>query len=111
MPLAGWFYMIQGDVEQAVGMAADPSLMPAFPGLADTENCRDWEPGIPIEVDRIRDIDEEYWDEHRGTPKAFVELGTGQGLSLGIFLMRESSAYLSFVLRTCNHGGGECKSG
>ena len=56
------------------GAAADPSLMPDFPGLADAENCRDWEPGIPMDLDRIRDQDETYWDEHRGTPKAFLGL-------------------------------------
>lgn len=60
--------------------AAAAELMPAFPGLIDTENCRDWEPGIPIDLDRIRDVDEEYWDEHRGTPKAFIDLPTGQAL-------------------------------
>jgi len=62
------------------GAAADPSLMPEFPGLADSENCRDWEPGIPIDLDRLRDKDEEYWDKHRGTPKAFITLAAGQRL-------------------------------
>ncbi len=62
------------------GAAADSTLMPAFPGLENTENCRDWEPGIPLDLDRIRDIDEEYWDQHRGTPKAFLSLKTGQSL-------------------------------
>jgi ABC-type antimicrobial peptide transport system permease subunit len=60
------------------GEAADPKLMPDFPGVADAENCRDWRPGIPIDLDRIRDEDEEYWDRYRGTPKAFVTLRAGQ---------------------------------
>jgi len=62
------------------GLAADPSLMPEFPGLADAENCRDWEPGIPVDLDQIRPKDETYWDDHRGTPKAFIALPAGQGL-------------------------------
>ena len=62
------------------GVVADPSLMPAFPGLADSDNCRDWEPGIPIDRKRIRDVDEEYWDEHRGTPKAFLSLERGRAI-------------------------------
>ena len=62
------------------GVAADPSLMPGFPGLENTESCRDWEPGIPIDLGRIRDVDEDYWDEHRGTPKAFVGLAAGRRL-------------------------------
>ncbi|UCD48628.1 MAG: FtsX-like permease family protein, partial [Phycisphaerales bacterium] len=62
------------------GLAADPSLMPDFPGLADAENCRDWEPGIPVDLDKIRPEDEAYWDDYRGTPKAFITLPAGQGL-------------------------------
>jgi putative ABC transport system permease protein len=58
--------------------AADPTLMPDFPGLTDAESCRDWDTGFPIEMDRIRDRDERYWDEYRGTPKAFVTLRAGQ---------------------------------
>ena len=60
------------------GAFADPSLMPAFPGLADAEHCRDWEPGVMVDLDRIRDQDEAYWEQHRGTPKAFVTLATAQ---------------------------------
>lgn len=62
------------------GAAKDPTLMPEFPGLHDVDNCRDWEPGIPIDLDRIEDADEEYWDTHRGTPKAYVSLATAQRL-------------------------------
>jgi ABC-type lipoprotein release transport system permease subunit len=62
------------------GLAADPGLMPDFPGLEGEEHCRDWEPGIPIELDRIRDVDERYWDERRGTPKAFISLEAGQAI-------------------------------
>ncbi|MAB80722.1 MAG: hypothetical protein CMJ89_15335 [Planctomycetes bacterium] len=54
------------------GLAADRSLMPPFPGLHDAENCRAWEPGLPVDLDRIRDRDEAYWEDYRGTPKAFV---------------------------------------
>jgi putative ABC transport system permease protein len=62
------------------GPAADPNLMPAFPGLADVENCRDWKPGIPIKLDSIRPKDEAYWNAHRGTPKAFVTLQAGRSM-------------------------------
>jgi putative ABC transport system permease protein len=60
------------------GAAVDPKLMPAFPGLSNIENCRDWEPGVPIDLSKIREKDEEYWDLYRGTPKAFVTLEAGQ---------------------------------
>lgn len=56
----------------------DPDLMPDFPGMVGSENCRDWEPGFSIDVSRIRDKDEAYWDHFRGSPKAFVSLQAGQ---------------------------------
>lgn len=62
------------------GAAADPSLMPAFPGLAEASSCTDWEPGVPVELDQLDDRDQKYWDEHRGTPKAFLSLATAQTL-------------------------------
>lgn len=60
------------------GAAADRELMPMFPGLSEVDNCRDWEPGVPINLSSIRKKDEEYWDLYRGTPKAFVTLEAGQ---------------------------------
>jgi putative ABC transport system permease protein len=60
------------------GPAIDPDLMPDFPGLAGVKNCRDWDAGIPIDFDKIRNKDEDYWNKYRGTPKAFVTLNAGQ---------------------------------
>ncbi|MBN1765429.1 MAG: FtsX-like permease family protein [Sedimentisphaerales bacterium] len=60
------------------GLAADAELMPDFEGLAEVANCRDWEPGMPVDLDKIREKDEYYWDQHRGTPKAFITLAAGQ---------------------------------
>jgi putative ABC transport system permease protein len=60
------------------GAFADKDLLPDYPGLADVENTRDWRPGIPIDLEHIREKDEDYWYEHRGTPKAFVTLQAAQ---------------------------------
>jgi ABC-type antimicrobial peptide transport system permease subunit len=57
-----------------------PDLMPAFPGVEGTESCRDWKSGLPLDFARIRPKDEEYWRDHRGTPKAFVSLSAGQAM-------------------------------
>ncbi len=54
------------------------SWMPDFPGLADKNNCRDWQPGFAFDSTRIRDKDQKYWEQYRGTPKAFVTLRAGQ---------------------------------
>ena len=66
------------DIVPIEEMTADAELMPDFPGLAEAENCRDWEPGIPIDLNKIRDKDENYWDRFRGIPKAFVTLEAGR---------------------------------
>lgn len=72
---------------------------PRFPGLTDAENCGEWDTGIPIKHD-IRPKDEAYWDEHRGSPKAFVSLnaakamwGNRWGNHTGLRLQGEESAH------------------
>lgn len=62
------------------GIYADRDLLPDFPGLSGEENCRDWDPGIPVDLEKIRDKDEDYWDDFRGTPKAFVTLEAAQDM-------------------------------
>jgi len=63
------------------GAARDPNLMPDFPGLAETKSCRDWDPGIPIDLTKLEDPNDkynQYWLKYRGTPKAFVTLPAGR---------------------------------
>jgi len=59
------------------GLHADRTLMPEFPGLAKAESTHDWDAGFDL-VHTIRDQDEAYWKQHRGTPKAFITLAAGQ---------------------------------
>ena len=54
------------------GAAADKLWMPDFPGIAEADSSADWTPGLPLDLSRIREKDETYWDDHRGTPKAFI---------------------------------------
>ncbi len=56
----------------------DGTWMPDFPGLSDKKSCRDWKPGFAMDTTRFRDKDEQYWAQHRGTPKAFVNIMVGQ---------------------------------
>ena len=59
---------------------ADPDLTPTYPGITDSDRLSDWDPPFPIDLGRIRPIDEEYWDRYRTTPKAFIALETGRAL-------------------------------
>ena len=52
----------------------DETRMPNLPGLSDAGHCREWEAGVPINLDAIRDKDEKYWDDYKGSPKAYVSL-------------------------------------
>jgi len=56
---------------------ADRAFMPDFPGIAKAESTHDWDAGFPL-VHKIRDQDDQYWKEWRGTPKAFITLAAGQ---------------------------------
>ncbi|MBX3747280.1 MAG: ABC transporter permease [Verrucomicrobiae bacterium] len=61
------------------GLYADRTLMPEFPSLAKAESTSEWDAGFPL-VHPIRDQDETYWEEHRGTPKAYIHPDTGRRL-------------------------------
>ena len=57
--------------------AADPKLTPELPGVTDQKSISDWD--LPFElVETIRSKDEDYWNEYRTTPKAFVSLATAK---------------------------------
>ncbi len=62
------------------GLAADKNLVPAYPGITGSENLADWDPPFPVDLKRIRKQDEDYWDQYRTTPKAFIPLATAQEL-------------------------------
>ena len=55
-------------------------LAPEYPGISDAPTISDWDPPFPMNLGRIRKVDEEYWDKYRATPKAFVSLKAGQNL-------------------------------
>ncbi|MBF0543083.1 MAG: ABC transporter permease [Candidatus Riflebacteria bacterium] len=56
------------------GAALNRSFMPRFPGMENAQSCNDWDPDMPIDLKRIRPVDEKYWDTYGGLPKAFVRL-------------------------------------
>jgi ABC-type antimicrobial peptide transport system permease subunit len=57
---------------------ADPTLAPNFPGLADKPKLSNWDAPFKIDHNRIRTRDDEYWEDYRATPKAFVSLETAR---------------------------------
>lgn len=62
------------------GLAADRDLAPEYPGITGAESLSDWDPPFPLDLGRVRKVDEDYWDRYRTTPKAFLLLSEGQKL-------------------------------
>lgn len=71
---------IVSEIVEMKGIWADSLLMPEFPGIAGKESCSSWDAGVAIDMDQIRDKDEEYWNLYRGTPKAFINYEKGKEL-------------------------------
>jgi ABC-type antimicrobial peptide transport system permease subunit len=72
-------FVLRGIVRMQ-GWAADPGMTPDYEGITDATNLTDWRTPFPIDMRRIREKDERYWDDYRTTPKAFISLSAGQQL-------------------------------
>ncbi|HEX4900540.1 MAG TPA: ABC transporter permease, partial [Pyrinomonadaceae bacterium] len=62
------------------GLATDRDLVPDYPGISESESLSDWNPPFPIDLQRVRPQDEDYWKKYRTAPKAFVPLEVSQQL-------------------------------
>ena len=62
------------------GAAADRDLVPEYPGITDSDRLADWDPPFPIDLRRVRPIDEEYWKRYRATPEGVHPDRGGQRL-------------------------------
>ena len=62
------------------GAAADRDLSPVYPGITEADTLGDWDPPFPIDLKRVRPVDEKYWEQYRTTPKAFIAFEEGQRL-------------------------------
>ena len=58
----------------------DRDLAPVLPGISNSPTLSDWDPPFPVDLRRVRKVDEDYWEKYRTTPKAFLSLATGQRL-------------------------------
>ena len=86
-------------IAQLAGAADDPAFTPEVQGVTDQDSISDWDPPFPFDSKRIRDKDEQYWDDHRAAPKAFVSLAAGQEL-WGSRFGRATSMRISVVDRS-----------
>jgi ABC-type antimicrobial peptide transport system permease subunit len=71
----------RGPVKEAIfdklpTIANDPDLTPVVQGVTDAQSIEDWD--LPFRTDTLRSKDDDYWLNHRTTPKAFVSLAAGR---------------------------------
>ncbi|MCA8982616.1 MAG: ABC transporter permease [Planctomycetaceae bacterium] len=52
--------------------ADDPGFTPYVEGITDARTFADWRQPFPMQMERITARDDEYWEQHRTTPKLFL---------------------------------------
>jgi putative ABC transport system permease protein len=67
------------------GAGGDRTLTPEYPGITDASDVTSWDPPFPVDMKRVRPVDEDYWDQWRAAPKAFIPLDVGQRMWLSPF--------------------------
>jgi putative ABC transport system permease protein len=60
------------------GKAIDRTFTPSFPGITDADTFADWNAPFPVNLDRVKNEDEEYWKTYRTAPKVFLDLASAQ---------------------------------
>jgi len=67
-------------VVRLAGLALDRDLAPKYQGMSDVDRMGDWNPPFPVDLKKIRDVDEDYWERYRTAPKAFTATETAARL-------------------------------
>ena len=84
--------------------ANDPNLTPTVEGVTDQQAISDWDPPFPFDSQRIQPADDEYWENHRTTPKAYIPLAAGKEIWASRF-----GANTSFIVPTSKVYLGDLK--
>jgi len=67
-------YTLRGIVT-LTGPGADKFLVPDFRGMTDQATIDEWAPPFPVDLSRVTERDDEYWERYRAAPKAFLSAG------------------------------------
>lgn len=60
-------------------LVVERDLAPRFPGLSDVNSCQDWDIGMPLNEEQLKDPENEaYWKEFGQTPKLLTTFDTGR---------------------------------
>ena len=68
------------EYDQRPTLANDPDQTPEVEGVTDQDTIRNWDAPFPVNYKAVRSKDDDYWENHRTTPKAFMSLATAERL-------------------------------
>lgn len=54
------------------GPWTDRDLVPLLPGITDADDLAHWDAPFPVDLTRVTPRDDQWWEQHRAAPKAFV---------------------------------------
>jgi ABC-type lipoprotein release transport system permease subunit len=71
-------FSVRGILKADDSISVDKDLTPFVDGVTNVESFGDWDQPFDMEMNRITKRDDEYWEAHRATPKAFVSLAAAE---------------------------------
>lgn len=80
LPELEFEFLVRGVLAEDDPVTVDQFLTPHVEGVTDIEDFSDVDQPFPMDMDRLTDRDDEYWDLRKATPKAFVSLNAAQEL-------------------------------
>lgn len=67
-------FKVAGILEDGDGFQIDSGLTPFVEGVTDVDDFGDIKQPFEMDMDRLTDRDDEYWDNYKASPKAFLSL-------------------------------------
>lgn len=61
-------------VSRVIPTVDDRTLAPTYPGITEATSLGDWDPPFPMDLKKVRPVDEDYWKQYRTTPKMFLAI-------------------------------------
>jgi ABC-type lipoprotein release transport system permease subunit len=71
-------FVVRGILKLDGTLAADRGLVPEVPGITNVQSFEEWDAPFPMK--KVTPRDDDYWKQHRATPKAFLPLSVAQEL-------------------------------
>ncbi len=73
-------FRVRGILKDNDPVSLDANLTPFVDGVTNVDSFGDWDQPFKMEMERITPRDDEFWEQHKATPKAFVSMETAQEL-------------------------------